>query len=327
MRCILTMLCLVCIYPFIIAQQVKVYGGGQMTLSAGSPLVWSGLTLTPASNFNITSSLDQSGTATNSFPSAFVQRVFRFDPATTPFNGSIRIQYLDGELNGLDENTLQLFVNNGTSWIGFPTGIADPSQNYVQADVLSSPLLGELLLSSSSALPLKWGQASISREQDLIRIRWSTEQEKDVSHFDIERSTDAHNWRIAITGIQARNQPTVSNYEATDRPNTVARLFYRIRQTDIDGRFSFSKILVAPAISETGQLNISPNPAKGFFLLTTTDVSKLASVYLINSGGQVMHTWKGGQNQYQLPAVTAGNYIVRIQFTDGSYQTRKLQIK
>jgi hypothetical protein len=298
-----------------------------MVLTSANQLSWSGLTLIPSTDFNFNSQLEQSASTVNSFPSTYIQRVFRFAPTSSNYNGSIRLSYLDGELNGLDENTLQLFINNGSGWLGFPASISDPAQNYLQADGISNRPLEEILLAAGTALPLKWGSASVSREGNIIRIKWTTKQEIDVSHFDIERSTNASNWHMSITGIPARNNLFESKYEATDNPGIQGRLYYRIRQTDKDGRSSLSKILVAPGEYEAAHLTITPNPAKGYFLVGTEDISGLSGIQLFSNSGKLLHTWNGGQYQYQLPSIAAGSYVLRFRFADGSYQTRKLQVR
>lgn len=326
MRSLLTSICLL-ISTGIFAQQIKVYAGGQMILSSGSTVSWSGLTLIPSAAFNMNSSLDLSTTTVNAFPSPYILRVYRFDPTSTAFSGSIGFHYLDGELNGIDNNNLELYVNNGSSWQGFPPAIATPALNYLQADGISNLMMEEVLLAASSALPLIWGNASVHREGSIIKVKWATSQEMDVSHFDIERSADASAWRIAIPGIPARNLPFETRYEATDRPGLPGRLYYRIRQTDHNGSSTLSKILVAPAENEQLSLAITPNPAKGFFLVSTGDISKLQQLWLISPGGMIMHSWKGGQYQYQLPPVAAGSYMLRIQLNDGSTQTKKIQIR
>ncbi|MBO9632176.1 MAG: T9SS type A sorting domain-containing protein [Chitinophagaceae bacterium] len=327
MRNMLSLLCFVLAIQIIQAQQLNVYSGGQMTLTSGNPLSWSGLTLTPSGNFNLTGNLEQAATTNISFPSTYVQRVYQFAPATDPFNGNIRIEYFDGELNGLDKNSLELYINNGTSWKGFPATQADPSMNYLEADGISSQLLGEIVLAGSAALPLTWGQASVLREGLSVKLTWITSQETGVSHFDIERSTDAGNWRIVIPGIPARNLTTASRYETIDRSASAEKLFYRIRQTDLDGRFTFSKILVAPAESRTYALSILPNPTKGSFYVDWPDIAGLSSLQLINHAGHILHTWRGGQYQYELPPVPSGTYFIRVQFRDGTHQIRKLQIR
>lgn len=327
MRYVFTSFCLLLICPVIIAQQINIYAGGQMILASGNPVSWSGLTLIPSTSFNLNSGINQSTTIINAFPAPYILRVYQFDPASASFNGSIGIHYLDGELNGIDKNNLNLFVNNGTPWQGFPPSLANPAGNYLQVDGISSLPLGEVLLAASSALPLTWGTASILREGASIKIKWTTSQERDVSHFDVERSSDAAAWRIAITGIPARNQLTETRYEATDRPGNPGRLYYRVRQTDNDGRYTFSRILVAPGENEQGSIFITPNPASGFFLVSTSDISRIQQLYLVSNAGMVMHSWRGGQYQYQLPPVPAGSYFLRIHLTDGSSQIRTIQIR
>lgn len=327
MRNVITSFCLFLVCPVIMAQQINIYAGGQMILASGNPITWSGLTLIPSSAFNLNSGINQSTTIMNAFPAPYILRVYQFDPASAAFNGSIRIHYLDGELNGIDKNNLNLFVNNGTSWQGFPPSLTNPAGNYLQADGISNLSLGEVLLAASSALPLTWGTASILREGASIRIKWSTSQETNVSHFDVERSIDAAAWRIVIPGIPARNRPIETRYEETDRPGLHGRLYYRIRQTDNDGRYTFSKILVAPAENGQTAITITPNPVSGFFLVSTSDISRIQQLYLVSNSGMVIHSWRGGQYQYHLPPVPAGSYFLRIHLTDGSSQIGTIQIR
>jgi hypothetical protein len=48
---------------------------------------------------------------------------------------------------------------------------------------------------------------------------------------------------------------------------------------------------------------------------------------LLSQSGQVLHSWKGGQYQYQLPPLPAGTYILVIRYRNGASGTEKLQVR
>jgi hypothetical protein len=230
MRSIFAWVVTMCVLQNIHAQQIQVSADAQVTLAPGTTLSANGLKLTPAVSLNLNSlSIQTNATVSHPFGNPYVSRVYQFSPTTPAFSGSIQFSYLDGELNGLEKSSLQLIAYNGTAWQMAGTSISDVGNNSVIAPGISNLALNEFTLAASLALPLQWGAVSARRQQDAtVKIQWSTEQEQNVSHFDVERSTDALHWIKSIAGIPARNQPFTLHYEQTDMPNHSGQLYYRI---------------------------------------------------------------------------------------------------
>ncbi len=77
-----------------------------------------------------------------------------------------------------------------------------------------------------------------------VTINWQTEQEINSSHFDVETSNDAINWK-KISSVSAKgNSVGQSNYSYADNHPSVfnSNIYYRLKTVDIDGTFRYSDI-------------------------------------------------------------------------------------
>lgn len=312
-----------------IAQQITVGPNGSLVLySGGSSLSGNGLILTPSTPVTLTgASIVRNSAVTHPFANPYVTRVYVIDPAPLLFSGDIQFEYDDSELNGLTESTLQLIAYNGTAWQNAGASTVDANNNIVNTTGISNLSLGELALAASLALPLRWGAVTASRQQGEIIIRWTTEQEEQVSHFDVERSTNGAQWVIALARIPAANQQAQHEYRQTDRPSHPGALYYRIRQTDFDGLNMLSKVVRVGPENTIGSLTIHPNPVNNHFMLSGAEPAQIGRIELYNAGGLLLRSWKGYQATYAMPALTAGSYYLRVQFADGTVQNRQVIVR
>ena len=94
-------------------------------------------------------------------------------------------------------------------------------------------------------------------------LTWVTEQEINSSHFEIERSDDAVKFETRGKVNSAGNSSSRKSYTYTDVINTASKIvYYRLRMVDLDGKYSFSKI-IAIKISgsfSTDNFSVYPNP-------------------------------------------------------------------
>lgn len=74
---------------------------------------------------------------------------------------------------------------------------------------------------------------------------WQTANEQNVSHFEIERSSDATNF-LSVAIKPANNQPQ-NTYTATDdiaALQSSTKIYYRIKEVDKNGFSKLSNIMV-----------------------------------------------------------------------------------
>jgi len=78
------------------------------------------------------------------------------------------------------------------------------------------------------------------------RLSWNTATEKDNDRFDIERSEDGINWHSIGQVKGAGTVSTKRSYTFTDasfKTLYTSEVYYRLKQTDLDGAFTLSKVV------------------------------------------------------------------------------------
>ncbi|HEU4471416.1 MAG TPA: T9SS type A sorting domain-containing protein [Flavisolibacter sp.] len=115
---------------------------------------------------------------------------------------------------------------------------------------------------SQSALPVQYSFFKGSLSAGKSMLSWQTVSEKDASHFIVERSQDGNSFR-ALDSVAARNGNGVNDYSYIDARPSAGSNYYRLKQVDNDGRFSYSSIVrLDPAAQSRPVARLYPNPAK-----------------------------------------------------------------
>lgn len=175
-------------------------------------------------------------------------------------------------------------------------------------------------------LPVKFSGFTAVKKQDAIQLNWSTAQESDNSHFEVEKSTDGRNWNMIAMVMGYGTTNTVSNYQYTDKKNSNAVVYYRIRQVDLNGKAYYTDVRTiresnTPSFkvyaSGTNELTIALNNtvARLEVSVYTTDGHKVAAGTYTNAAYQV---------KQQLPVLPQGIYVVQLNDFSGTAHTQKI---
>ena len=123
-------------------------------MQSGSTVHVSGLTLQPTTAITLTNTSLQRNTATvANFSVPHIQRAYQFTNVTDSFKGTIRFNYANSELNGLNENLLSLGIYNASAWSTFSAASRDTAGNIVVTSGLTGIRLNELTLSNLIVVP------------------------------------------------------------------------------------------------------------------------------------------------------------------------------
>jgi len=76
--------------------------------------------------------------------------------------------------------------------------------------------------------------------KDKVKITWSTVAEINSDYFSIERSVDGTLWNMLKTIKGSTNSSSLLNYEWFDEKPVSGIAYYRLKQTDLDGKFTYS---------------------------------------------------------------------------------------
>lgn len=313
--------------PFLLHAQniVSVGAGTDLHIAAGTSFYAGGLVLEPSSSFVLNNNQLTRGSTVSQFTvNAYASRVYSFSNLTAPFTGSIRFYYDDGELNGLAETGLIINDYNGTYWQALTTAGYDDGANYVQTQPLSNVQLRELALSDAlHTLPLQWGPIAAWRQGSSVQVQWTTRQESLVRDFIVERSLDARSWLPVSSPVAANNNSGENSYRQQDAAAPAGRLYYRIRQTDIDGRSTYSAV-ASVAAGLMPALYVFPNPTAESFRLQGMDAADIVKVELFAANGARVQQWQKPQTQYNIATLSQGIYQLTVELRNGERRHFKL---
>ncbi|MBX2917562.1 MAG: T9SS type A sorting domain-containing protein [Cyclobacteriaceae bacterium] len=118
-----------------------------------------------------------------------------------------------------------------------------------------------------------------------VKLKWSTASELNNDYFTIQRSQGGEVWESVVQVSGAGNSTTVRHYETTDGLPYAGVSYYRLKQTDLDGRYSYSSVKRVE-VNPVYQLKAFPNPSKEKFSITTGFELQREDVRLLNLLGQ-----------------------------------------
>lgn len=113
-------------------------------------------------------------------------------------------------------------------------------------------------------LPVDWLDVNVRRVKSGHEINWSTANEVNASHYEVERRFEGNTEFKIIPGkVSAQgNTNLMSYYNLIDEDVQEAGVYlYRVKQTDYDGNYSYSSI-VKVNHNEHAAVSLYPNPAK-----------------------------------------------------------------
>ena len=141
-----------------------------------------------------------------------------------------------------------------------------------------------------------------------VKVSWQTSTEINVSHFNVQRSTDGVNFN-SIGKVNAKGAGTyTSNDSLTTHDSRFTTLYYRLEIVDKDGALSYSDIKELSFINSS--LSIYPNPTKDYITINGGSVKEVRISDV--SGRMVLrtNTWK-----IDIRSLLKGVYFIEINTT------------
>ncbi len=238
--------------------------------------------------------------------------------------------FIGSYTNGID--TIQWQILNTVTTIDSlrPGFWVHPLVNtcYVLTQTVNGYTSSDTVCITVKPLPLKFMNYALRQTQgDKVENLWTTANEINVSHFNIQRSINGRDFTTIAKVVT--NNKSFNEYSFMDNGqlSTVdRRLYYRIESIDKDGYKDYSE--VRQIAMGNGQLAISvyPNPAKDFI---TIDCKGAKEFKIIDYLGRLV-THKKIIN-YQLSIINVqdfakGMYIVQIVTDKGEVLNKKLLV-
>ena len=284
-----------------------------------------GLTINPLYNGTTNTNLLASGqnlpnrTLTNRDYFLKIQiscRVTNLNSFTTYLNSAIaKADIGSGNFNSL--------VNIADSSNNGDSTVTDPNKNGNAGDIgenIPTPFL-------FGTLPVKFiGVKASFINKITALVQWQVATPVlNAASFEIEVSYNAKTW--TSIGSIAITEASRGLYNFTQNNIPPGNLYYRIRQIDEDGTFSYSKILLLNSKITAGSFIFYPNPANAVIQISapinTTAIAELFDAV----GRKLIHkNISTTTSEISTAAIPSGTYLLRITAND-AVQTQKIVVK
>jgi hypothetical protein len=262
--------------------------------------------------------------------------------ATTPAPATVVFTYDDTELPDSVTTPLdmraQYWNAAGTTWelpqlgntgnAGYPTYSVkvDTFQTYNTNWTLSS-VLSPLY---NVPLPVELLRFDARPYGEDVLVDWITATETNNDHFDVERSSDGILFDIIGTVAGVGTSSMEQAYEWLDKSPLPGVSYYRLRQTDYDGKFTHSETVAIDLTRTKGRgVLIAPNPAHDqATIFVDADITGPAKLRVIDPRGAIVieaeiEPSKRNRIPIDLSGLSSGIYTVCL---DGIYANDRLRL-
>ncbi|MBC7829460.1 MAG: T9SS type A sorting domain-containing protein [Chitinophagaceae bacterium] len=166
-------------------------------------------------------------------------------------------------------------------------------------------------------LPIKVKNFTAHAQSDnSVLLRWASVFEITSHKYVIQKSVDGRTF-TDIGNLQAAgNSVQTISYSFSDRQLTNSGAYYRLKLVDLDGSFTYTKIIyINNGQVSLGQLSVFPNPFRSEVQLkgiSSSDVNR-KNVKIYNAMGMEVNYRVLGGNAITIdPALPKGVYIIRV---------------
>ncbi|MEM6269341.1 MAG: T9SS type A sorting domain-containing protein [Bacteroidota bacterium] len=168
-------------------------------------------------------------------------------------------------------------------------------------------------------LPIELGSFSGKMTETGAELQWTTLTETNNDFFSLERSPDGNDFAEFAEIAGAGTSTTPQQYRFTDPAPFAGRTYYRLRQTDFDGTFSYSEVISVATQPVKPALVMGPNPSSGSLKLRFTGDggAEAIQVAVRDLHGALVHqetplVSPGQDHNLDLERFPDGMYLVRV---------------
>ena len=213
------------------------------------------------------------------------------------FYGGIADGYSDGSLA---QSICPPLVSNFVFYGGIADGYSDGSltqsicpplvSNFVFyggiADGFAFAVKEQTICPNTTPLPIELLSFTAKKNKSTVDIKWVTATEINNNYFTVERSEDAINFSTLVIVNGSGNSNSEKNYAAKDNNPYNGISYYRLKQTDFDGKSKYYNIVAVDFLTDEYGVRIYPNPTNDLVtidfpegLLLQSNIISLTNVY------------------------------------------------
>lgn len=259
-----------------------------------------------------------------------IKRYYEFTPEfSPPFDATLTMYYIDNdeERSNIPKYAINTYTFGNGVWTQ-ALALQDTVNNSLTLQNVNflRPLTGAL----GNALPVEFLNFTATNiENRQVKLKWSTATEINNDYFTVERSENGYDFEPIGEVAGAGNSAFILHYEFDDMEPLNGISYYRIKQTDFDGKFDYS-VIRSVNIKKDNTIVLYPNPASGNYL-NLKGIEGKHNIEIYNAIGSIVkkHVFtslsKTEINKIDIVNLMPGTYFLKIIDDNGnSYLTNVL---
>jgi autotransporter-associated beta strand protein len=173
---------------------------------------------------------------------------------------------------------------------------------------------GPFTLATNTALnvlPIQLTSFNAENKGAFVDVKWVTSSEQNCDFFTVERSSDNITFESIGTVKGHGTTSLTSKYSLIDNNTAgLTKAYYRLKQTDLDGRSQYFKTIKLSFNQSTREYSIYPVPNNGQFTIRG-NMQKVRQVYLLNTNGVLLRKLPL-QAQQSIADLSPGMYVLQL---------------
>ena len=261
--------------------------------------------------------------------------VYAIDPTNSASVPTIKLMYgLPGsnvvatEIASTSGNTLNYtdaILTNGTT-----------AYYYVDITIAGNrSISAPIWYTKNGVTPLQFLNFTASlNKNNIVDLQWITSNEKNTLKFIIEKSNDGVNFKTINEVDSKNNYSTENTYSSQDVSPNNGINYYRLKQVDIDGRYSYSKIIsISIDKVEVNTFSVYPNPVNDILNLNINSKNnEKANIIIHDLFGRLILSetiflQKGKQFiRFNSNKLKPGNYVISMKWSQELLSSKILKL-
>jgi Secretion system C-terminal sorting domain len=178
---------------------------------------------------------------------------------------------------------------------------------------------------NTTPLPITLLSFSATCNNNSVDLKWSTSAESNNKEFTIEKSIDGQFFNSIGTILAVENDFETKQYQFKDLNAANTSNYYRLKQTDFDGKSHYFKTLSTNCKDPKNDFKLLPNPIEnGKFIIFLPNNSKVNVIDLL---GRILISkeYKSGKHEINFQE-KAGVYFIQVE-TENEISSKQFLIR
>ena len=181
--------------------------------------------------------------------------------------------------------------NNGSASVTMPAVVSKHCRIMIQAVNNIFFDISDSDFTITAVMPVTLISFTAQLQKQDVLLHWVTENEINNSYFLVERSIDNLNYTSIGKITAADNTAATQNaYSFIDNNAYTGTVYYRLKQVDKDGAFTYSHVAVVNIALSNVLWQVYPNPAGSKTSVHIKAAINRAQLQLSNADGRVVYT-------------------------------------